>query len=75
MADSAKQQKARIQPKEVYQYPSRFGSHKTMVDETATKKLKDSSFVVCKDEFGLYTTQVERLDSGLADPNRYSNRV
>lgn len=49
-----------------YEYPSRFGSHKSMI----TKGPDNDGFVVCKDEFGEYVTRVERLDSGLVDPNR-----
>lgn len=52
---------------EKYNYPSRFGSHKSMV-------VKDNSdgTVVCEDEFGEYTTFTNRIDSGLSDPNRYA---
>jgi len=50
-----------------YQYPSRFGSHRSMV-------LKDNEdgTVVCQDEFGEYTTTRDRLDNGCADPVRYA---
>lgn len=58
--------------KEVYPYPSRFGSHSKMVDEVETSKLHDPDVVVCKDENGLYVTEKHRLDNGLADPNRFS---
>ena len=54
--------------KEVYPYPSRYGSHRSMVIS------KDGDKVVCKDEFGEYETTVGRLDNGLADPRRYSGR-
>ena len=57
-----------------YNYPSRFGSHASMVDKDRTDKLGNPDLVVCKDEFGFYTTYKRRLDSGLADPNRYDNR-
>ena len=46
-----------------------FGSHADMVIE----ELQDGK-VVCKDDKGTYTTYIARLDSGLADPNRYSGR-
>lgn len=51
-----------------YPYPSRFGSHASMVinDDLIDKN------VTCQDEFGEYTTQADRLDNGLADPNRYA---
>lgn len=52
--------------KAVYGYSSRFGSHKSMVVKTV-----DDNKVVCKDEFGEYTTNVKRLDDGTADPARF----
>ena len=53
-----------------YPYPSRFGSHKSMVVR------EDGENVVCVDEFGEYTTPKNRVDSGIADPNRYAeNRI
>ena len=52
-------------------YPSQFGSHASMIDEEATKNLDNPSRVVLKDEHGLYETDRYRLDSKLADPNRY----
>lgn len=61
--------------KENYVFPSRFGSHASMVDKEATNKLipYESDNVVLKDEFGFYTTLKNRLDTGLADPNRYTD--
>ena len=41
-----------------------------MIDEAETEKLGNESKVVLKDEFGLYTTDRNRLDNGLSDPNR-----
>jgi len=58
--------------KKLYKFPSRFGSHSSMVNEEKTSTLKDTSLVVLEDEFGEYTTERNRLDSGLADPNRYA---
>jgi len=46
-----------------------FGSHADMVIE----ELEDGK-VVCKDDRGTYTTYKTRLDNGLADSNRYSNK-
>ena len=46
-----------------------FGSHADMVVE----ELEDGK-VTCKDDRGTYTTYKTRLDNGLADPNRYSNK-
>lgn len=54
--------------------PSWFGSHKSMVDQAATEKLNSPGKVVCNDERGAYVTETARLDSGLADPNRYDKR-
>ena len=57
--------------KKDYSYPSRFGSHSSMINEEATGKLNDPKRVVLEDEFGLYETDRNRLDTGAADPNRY----
>jgi len=56
--------------KSSYAYPSVFGSHASMIDKAETEKLGDETKVVLKDEFGLYTTNRNRLDNGLSDPNR-----
>lgn len=34
--------------------------------------IQDSE-IVCKDDRGFYITSKNRIDSGLADPNRYAN--
>lgn len=52
-----------------YPYPSRYGSHKSMVVKDSDD-YNDTDYVVCKDEFGEYITSKNRLDNGLADPNR-----
>ena len=57
---------------EVYKYPSRFGSHKSMV-VTESPTEEESGKVICEDEFGRYETQVNRLDNGCADPNRFAS--
>lgn len=57
--------------KEKYPYPSYFGSHSMMVDGPKTGELGDPLLAVLKDENGFYTTERIRIDSGLADPNRY----
>ena len=57
-----------------YPYPSRFGSHQSMVDEAKTEELNNEKRVVCLDEYGHYETDKSRLDDGLADINRYRNR-
>ena len=75
---------------EKYEYPSHFGSHKSMIDEEATKQLsvnnivkeleQDSIFttrnklVICKDGDGLYLTEETHLDNGLADLHRSASK-
>ena len=44
-----------------------YGSHKEMVVEDL-----GNGFLRLEDEKGLYTTSKDRLDNGLADPNRWS---
>ena len=56
--------------KEKYKYPSRFGSHESMVVEDESFELNHGE-VVCEDEFGRYKTTRKRLDDGLADPARF----
>lgn len=46
-----------------------FGSHAEMVVEEINEKE-----VMCEDQNGRYKTLKNRLDNGLADPNRYGNR-
>lgn len=46
-----------------------FGSSKSMAIENQEEV--PLGFVLCKDEYGEYLTELNRLDSGLADPNRY----
>jgi hypothetical protein len=62
-------------------YPSDYGSHASMVDKEATKTLNEgiefdnlssTDSVVIDTDTGSYTTSKNRLDTGLADPNRYS---
>lgn len=65
-----------VQTKKDYPYPTHFGSHESMIDEEATKKMfgddKDSEKVVLKDDLGLYVTERRKLDNGLNDYNRSS---
>ena len=64
-----------------------FGSHADMVvspeeyHENSLRIYKDRGIhtileceVVCKDDRGYYITYKNRLDNGLADPKRYSNK-
>ena len=62
---------------------SPYGSHADMVVELDTLPLgskvihldlTDEDEVLCKDDKGYYITHKARLDNGLADPNRYSNK-
>lgn len=47
--------------------PSPHGSHLSMV-----VKDNEDGTVVCKDDYGEYTTLKSVLDNGLADPRRFS---
>ena len=59
-----------------YKYPSRFGSHKSMINQEATDKLNMQNVVVCTDEYGDYMTFNNMLDTGLVDWHRADgNRV
>jgi hypothetical protein len=59
-----------------------FGSTSDMVvDHTKYKYIENNGpitlideAVVCKDDRGFYMTFKNRIDSGLADPNRYANQ-
>ena len=57
---------------EKYPYPSRYGSHASMVDEGMTEQLGNEKLVVCKDENGYYITEKNRLDDN-CDANRYGS--
>tara|TARA_B100000287_G_scaffold247156_1_gene232322 strand:- start:3606 stop:3857 length:252 start_codon:yes stop_codon:yes gene_type:complete len=60
--------------------PSWFGSHESMVVDHSEVQiggqdvLLSEDQVLCKDDNGYYITEKKKLDSGVADPNRYSNR-
>jgi hypothetical protein len=60
-------------------FPSEFGSHTTMVNAELNEKIaagkQDAAdpWMVLKDERGDYATRKHRLDTGLADPNRYAD--
>ena len=55
--------------------PSAFGSHSSMVIEASKygDKILLNHEIICKDDDGLYITAKNRIDDGLADPNRYAN--
>ena len=63
---------------EQYKYPSRFGSHESMIASAPLTQEERESWkegeVICEDEFGRYKTRRNRLDDGLADPARYASR-
>lgn len=57
-----------------------FGSTSDMViDHTKYKYLDNNpivlndSDVICKDDLGFYVTSKNRINTGIADPNRYAN--
>ena len=60
--------------KVTYPYPSQFGSHSSMIDQEATVKLDDLKLVACRDAYGVYVTERNRLDNGLSDNNRANGR-
>ena len=60
-------------------FPSEFGSHATMINAELNEKIaaakQDAAdpWQILTDERGDYATRKHRLDSGLADPNRYAD--
>src|SRR5262249_48726616 len=58
-------------------YPSEFGSHASMANEELTGKIAaakqdaNDAWVILVDERGSFATRKSRLDTGLADPNRF----
>ena len=60
-----RQYKAPSKDKE-YPYPSRYGSHESMVVENN----EGDAWIACKDDRGPYVTSRTHLDSGLMDPYR-----
>jgi hypothetical protein len=52
-----------------------YGSDSTMIVDLSQYKIIsiDTDEVVCKDDRGFYITKKNRIDSGIADPNRFSN--
>lgn len=55
--------------------PSSYGSHKSMVVDTPENLTLSEGYVVCQDDLGMYITEENKLDNGLADPNRYGDRT
>ncbi len=58
-------------------YPSDFGSHASMVNAELTGKIAKQDeadpWQVLTDERGNYATRKNRLDNGMADPNRFAD--
>lgn len=60
-------------------FPSDFGSHASMINAELNEKIaaakQDAAdpWQVLTDERGNYTTRKSRLDSGMADPNRFAD--
>lgn len=60
-------------------FPSEFGSHASMVNAELTGKIaaakQDAAdpWQILTDERGHYATRQHRLDSSMADPNRYAD--
>jgi hypothetical protein len=72
--------------KKLYKAPKHFTGHavttKTHFGSTADMVVDHSAFknitinegqVLCKDDSGYYITLLNRINDGLADPNRYAN--
>ena len=61
--------------KQQAKFPSVFGSHASMINKELTAELQkqhpESS--VLEDENGAYITENARLDTHMADPNRYAS--
>ena len=61
-------------------YPSDFGSHASMANAeladkvAAAKQDPADPWVILTDDRGNYATRKSRLDSGLADPNRFADQ-
>lgn len=54
--------------------PTPFGSHSSMVVSLdLVEAIIGPNQVVCMDQDGYYITEKNRLDTNLADPNRYAN--
>lgn len=61
-------------------FPSEFGSHASMADADLNAKIVEAKqdatdpWVILKDERGDYATRKSRLDTGLADPQRFADQ-
>jgi hypothetical protein len=66
MGKKGKRQYKAPSKEKVSPYPSRFGSHESMVVENNV----GDAWIACKDDKGPYVTSRTHLDSGLMDPYR-----
>lgn len=74
MAKSSPKSKSGLPEKNVgKKMPSQCGSHAEMISKEWTEKLTNPNYVVLESDFGFYITTTDRLDTKLADPNRYSS--
>jgi hypothetical protein len=75
----AKDEKAGGKKEQKVVYPSDFGSHTSMINAELNEKIAaakqdaNDPWQVLTDERGNYATQKHRLDTGMADPNRYAD--
>ena len=76
----AKDDKAGGKKEQKIVYPSDFGSHSSMINAELNEKVAAAKqdvadpWQVLTDERGNYATRKHRVDSGLADPNRYADQ-
>ncbi len=75
----AKDEKAGGKKEQRIVYPSDFGSHASMVNAELTEKVaaakQDAAdpWQILTDERGNYVTRKHRIDTNMADPNRYAD--
>ena len=61
-------------------FPSQFGSHASMLNAELNEKIvadkqdAGDSWNILTDERGSYATRKSRLDTGMADPNRFAEQ-
>ena len=56
-----------VGPQVAYPYPTRYGSHSSMLVEGLVAL---ADWVICEDERGKYATEIKKLDNGFHDPWR-----
>ena len=61
-------------------FPSDFGSHASMITAELNEKIDAAkqdaadAWTILTDERGAYATRKSRLDTGMADPNRFADQ-